>query len=539
MISGHLAAGLALKKADRGLGLGVLFAAVLAPDILLGLLILLGRESVKIPGNFAELGYVVFSAPYSHSLASGLIATAAFYSLGWFFLRNHKRAAIVGAAVASHYLLDFIYYVPGLPILWDASGEVGIGLLRNKEVALGFEVLLLAAGLGVFVASRTSHRDRKYKYALALVVVLLAGLAIGGQWFVPVTPPEIDVAVLLIVWPGLAMAAGFLLDTTDRRYASSGERKSFGPWIKGIVTGKKGHHPIRAPQHQYREEDELELEIEDDEEDEEYDEPLWSPERIELTDRLWGEGINTPGGAEYIIEFVQLLALSGAKSLLNLGAGFGGAARAMAEQYGVWVSAFENLEDMAAIGAERSRMAGMGKKAPVKHYNPESPKFKKGGFNAVVALESFYTVENKEGLVKAMEESLRTDGTLLFTDFVLGSDGPLNEAVSRWCENEPIKPNLVTANHLASLIKKRPLLNLHIASDVTQDYRSRVIGGWLAFVETLTRDELTPSFLDLVIRECEYWAYRIDALDSGQLRVYRFEAIKRPPPRADISNLPH
>jgi hypothetical protein len=29
-----------------------------------------------------------------------------------------------------------------------------------------------------------------------------------------------------------------------------------------------------------------------------------------LTDRLWGEGFTTPGGAEYVIDFIQRLDLS-------------------------------------------------------------------------------------------------------------------------------------------------------------------------------------------------------------------------------------
>ena len=48
-----------------------------------------------------------------------------------------------------------------------------------------------------------------------------------------------------------------------------------------------------------------------------------------MTDRLWGEGFTTPGGAEYVINFIQLLDLSEKKSLLNVGAGLGGPARSI------------------------------------------------------------------------------------------------------------------------------------------------------------------------------------------------------------------
>jgi hypothetical protein len=62
---------------------------------------------------------------------------------------------------------------------------------------------------------------------------------------------------------------------------------------------------------------------------EEHEPLVWPPERIALTDRLWGEGFTTPGGAEYVIDFIQLLDLSEKKSLLNVGAGLGGPTRSI------------------------------------------------------------------------------------------------------------------------------------------------------------------------------------------------------------------
>jgi hypothetical protein len=38
--------------------------------------------------------------------------------------------------------------------------------------------------------------------------------------------------------------------------------------------------------------------------------------------------------------------------------------------------------------------------------------------------------------------------------------------------------------------------------------------------------ELTPDFAHALIKECEYWIFRVAALDSGGLKVYRYHAIK-------------
>ncbi len=38
--------------------------------------------------------------------------------------------------------------------------------------------------------------------------------------------------------------------------------------------------------------------------------------------------------------------------------------------------------------------------------------------------------------------------------------------------------------------------------------------------------KLTPDFTAVLIRECEYWIYRMAALDSDGLKVYHYHAIK-------------
>ena len=63
---------------------------------------------------------------------------------------------------------------------------------------------------------------------------------------------------------------------------------------------------------------------------------------------------------------------------------------------------------------------------------------------------------------------------------------------------------------------------VRVAEDITADYRRRVLAGWFAFVDSLTKTELTPIFAADIFDECEYWLHRMDVLDSGGVRLYRF-----------------
>ena len=73
MFVGHLGVGLALKKIEPKINLGILFFASLFIDILLGLFILADLEQVMVPNAYSQLHYLHFSFPYSHSLFAVVI----------------------------------------------------------------------------------------------------------------------------------------------------------------------------------------------------------------------------------------------------------------------------------------------------------------------------------------------------------------------------------------------------------------------------------------------------------------------------------
>jgi len=67
--------------------------------------------------------------------------------------------------------------------------------------------------------------------------------------------------------------------------------------------------------------------------------PLWSATRLDVAEKLWGEGFVSPGSEDYLPTLVKPLGLNPAMSVLDLGAGLGGTTRLMAKQFGAWVSA--------------------------------------------------------------------------------------------------------------------------------------------------------------------------------------------------------
>ena len=52
--------------------------------------------------------------------------------------------------------------------------------------------------------------------------------------------------------------------------------------------------------------------------------PLWTADRIQVVERLWGPGLHTPGGEEHVKTLVKPFGLNPTMTVLDLGAGLQG-----------------------------------------------------------------------------------------------------------------------------------------------------------------------------------------------------------------------
>ena len=181
MFVGHYGVSFAAKKAEPGVPLWVLFIAVQLLDVLWAPFVLLGIEKVRIvPGITASNPLDLYYMPYTHSLVAAIgWSVVAFLAYRLTVRSAPTRAAlIVGVAVFSHWVLDFLVHRPDLP-LYDNTAKVGLGLWNLPAVALGLEALLLFGAMWLYVR----HTARRTAM-LAFGVVML-----GIQAYVFFGPP--------------------------------------------------------------------------------------------------------------------------------------------------------------------------------------------------------------------------------------------------------------------------------------------------------------------------------------------------------------
>jgi hypothetical protein len=196
MFLGHYGAALALKRAEPKISLGTLFVAAQLADLLWGAFLLLGWEHARIlPDENPFLTLQFYDYPISHSLVAalgwGIAAAALYYSWPTRDTTRHWQAsAIVGAAVASHWLLDLVVHVPDLPLAGNDSPKLGLGLWHHLGLSVALELLMLGAGIGIYIARR-SRRHPVRPVRLSLVVLLLVGTYLASVLGPP--PPSIPV----------------------------------------------------------------------------------------------------------------------------------------------------------------------------------------------------------------------------------------------------------------------------------------------------------------------------------------------------------
>ncbi len=161
---GHFAIGLTAKPAAPKTPLWVLLAATEAPDLLFFVFQIAGIEQAAWSMDLSRGVEIVTppSIPWSHGLFMNVVWAVVAAALAFYFYRDRRTSAVMGLAVFSHWVLDFIVHVPDLPLLFDGSPLVGLGLWASGPgfiIAMILEIGMFIGGLAIYLATRKRVRE--------------------------------------------------------------------------------------------------------------------------------------------------------------------------------------------------------------------------------------------------------------------------------------------------------------------------------------------------------------------------------------------
>jgi hypothetical protein len=218
MFVGHYSVAFAAKSDQNKIPLWVLFVAVQFLDYIWATLVLLGIEKLRVIKGFTAGSMLdSYFHPYSHSLITAIAwsgVAALLYKTIWRKASN-SAAMMVGAAVFSHWILDFVAHPRDLAI-YDNRWKVGLGMWNYRDPEFALEIALLAGGIVLYLARNVMPAIRKkavIAFGMGLVIVQI------GDTYVPRTPLT-DKATAMGVWIfyTLFVVVAFLVGKIGRRH---------------------------------------------------------------------------------------------------------------------------------------------------------------------------------------------------------------------------------------------------------------------------------------------------------------------------------
>ncbi len=255
------------------------------------------------------------------------------------------------------------------------------------------------------------------------------------------------------------------------------------------------------------------------------DSPEWLSKRLEVMQDIWGKGMSGPGDADYILRLVKPFALDPAFTVIEVGAGLGGASRTISENFDIWITGLESDREVADAGMELSNMAGLGKRAPIHYFDADHYEFKEHSIDCVFSKEYLYLIEDKKRLLGEIINMIKPRGQLLFTDYVLAENANQKD-VDAWMRGEPVTPHPWTQKEYETALTEARL-DIRIKEDITDDVYRIITASWSTFLTGLRGRELDKATSDAIEEAVELWSRRSKAIDSGALRLCRFHALKK------------
>jgi membrane-bound metal-dependent hydrolase YbcI (DUF457 family) len=220
MFVGHFAVGLTAKRIAPAISLGTLVLAAMLADLLWCLFMIAGIEHVQFGSAMGAGNYFQASdIAWSHSLLMDAVWGALLAAAYFLRRRSPRGAAILFAAVLSHWVLDWIAHRPDMPLAPGVPTYFGLGLWASIPATLLLEGGFWLAAV-VFYARAFPPKGRAGIFAYWTVVALLTLAWYGNISGPPPRDPRATPYVSLTLF-SLAVAWAYWMDRLRSKASGS------------------------------------------------------------------------------------------------------------------------------------------------------------------------------------------------------------------------------------------------------------------------------------------------------------------------------
>ncbi len=253
----------------------------------------------------------------------------------------------------------------------------------------------------------------------------------------------------------------------------------------------------------------------------------WPDTRQKVAQLVWGDGFVGPCDGKSSIEMVQAMGLDASSNMLEIGAGVGGGTRAIAEQFGAYVAGWDLEPELAAEATIQAEVHSLELKAAVKPLDPDQVEFKPSFYVGALIQETLYRIADKKSFLAKITESLKPSGHMMISDLFFADDAATSE-MDRWRDGERSEAYGWQIDEARDVITKLSV-DVRVTTDESDAYCARILDAWKNFVPTVGDHALGDDLALPSVDEAEFWARRLAAIQSGDLRVFRMTCLKKKP----------
>jgi SAM-dependent methyltransferase len=250
----------------------------------------------------------------------------------------------------------------------------------------------------------------------------------------------------------------------------------------------------------------------------------WENPVIRVRQAIWSEGFRWPGGVPFALELVKPFAINNSMSILDFGCGAGGAARAIARDFDVWITGIERDREQVELGKLLSSKAGLERRAEIIAYDPENFVSRSGGFDCILSVDTLFRFEGREVILARLENCLKTRGQLTVCDYVRADhatpDAPLISA-ALGAETPALWTKAEYEKRFAEL-----KFDLRVSEDITEKFRLMALIALDQVTKVPEGKSVIRTFPNEFMAEATDWERKLGAIEAGVLKVFRFYGIK-------------
>jgi len=251
-------------------------------------------------------------------------------------------------------------------------------------------------------------------------------------------------------------------------------------------------------------------------------EEIWSLERIETGQLIWGSGYHEPNCLSAMTEAIDMLALNDKQHILHLGCGLGEFDRNLATDIGLKITSLDLCKSLVDSHLAATMMEGLDSQITIKQWNSDSDNALPGNFDHAIVEGYLYSQDNKIHILEQLHSSLTANGMVLALGPCVRDKTVIGDQdYVAWAHERGDFPQLISCEDLETLFTDTGFkVNYH--RNISNFYKTLIHTAWLGIKDVMHQIKEDPQkapFLPMIISAGEFWARTTRMLDDGKLSM--------------------